>query len=135
MSGTNKMAWNLLVQEPGRVDSHAIAANTQTIAQRKASRHNGGTAYHVKTASGDAFYIVVSGRVRWALDQLCKAGTAGCTPIDQPAPRWSAYIFDLRGMGVEIDTLHEPHEGEFAGFHGRYVLRSTVTRTAQGGRI
>jgi hypothetical protein len=49
MSGTNKMAWNLLVQEPGRVDSHAIAANTQTIAQRKASRHNGGTAYHVKT--------------------------------------------------------------------------------------
>ena len=35
------------------------------------------------------------------------AGTAGCTPIDQPAPRWSAYIHKLRRMGVEVETLHE----------------------------
>jgi len=135
MSRTNEVARNLRQQEPGRVDSHASAANTQTIAQRKPSRHNGGTAYTVKTTGGDIFRVVVSGRVRWALDQLTRTGLAGCTPIDNPAPRWSAYIFDLRGMGIEVETIHEPHEGEFAGTHGRYVLRSTVTRAMQGDAI
>ena len=128
MSGANKVARNLLAQEPGRVVSHAIAANTQIIAQRIPSRHNGGTAYTVKTTGGDVFRVVVSGRVRWALDQLWQAGRAGCTPIDNPAPRWSAYIFDLRDMGIEIETIHEPHAGEFAGTHGRYVLRADVVK-------
>jgi hypothetical protein len=135
MSGAKKVARNLLVQEPGRVDCHALAADTRTIPHRKPARHYSGSAYLVKTTSDDTFPIVVSGRVRWALDQLRKAGTAGCTPIDSPAPRWSAYIFELRGIGVEIDTLHEPHTGEFSGTHGRYVLRSTVTRTAKGGAV
>ena len=132
MSRTNEVARNLRQQEPGRVDSHANAANAQTIAQRKPARHNGGKAYTVKTTSGDVFYIAVSGRVRWALDQLRTAGKSGCTPIDNPAPRWSAYIFDLRSMGVEIVTLHEPHAGEFAGTHGRYVLRSLVAPVRKG---
>lgn len=132
MSGKNEVARNLREQEPGRVDSHANAANTQIIAQRKPSRHSDGIAYTVKTTGGDVLRVVVSGRVRWALDQLTRAGLAGCTPIDNPAPRWSAYIFDLRSMGVEIETIHEPHEGEFAGTHGRYVLRSTVTRGMRG---
>jgi hypothetical protein len=135
MSGINEVARNLRQQEPGRVDSHGSAANTQIIAQRKPTRHNGGTAYTVKTTGGDIFGIVASGRVRWALDQLRMAGNSGCTPIDNPAPRWSAYIFDLRGMGIEIETIHEPHEGEFAGSHGRYVLRSTVTCGMQGDTI
>jgi hypothetical protein len=135
MSSTSEMTRNLLTQEPGRVESHAVAADTQTIAQRKPTRHNGGIAYTVKTTDGSTFAILVSGRVHWALDQLRKAGKAGCTPIDNPAPRWSAYIFDLRGMGIEIETIHEPHEGEFAGTHGRYVLRSTVTRGMQGGAV
>jgi hypothetical protein len=135
MSGKNEVARNLRQQEPGRVDSHENAADTQIIAQRKPSRHNGGITYTVKTTGGDTFRIVVSGRVRWALDQLCAAGLAGCTPIENPAPRWSAYIFDLRGIGIEIETIHELHEGEFAGTHGRYVLRSTVTRGMQGGAL
>lgn len=135
MSRTNEVARNLRQQEPGRVDSHANAANAQIIPQCNLPRHNGGTAYTVKTTGGDVFRVVVSGRVRWALDQLHTAGTAGCTPIDNPAPRWSAYIFDLRGMGIEIETIHEPHTGDFAGTHGRYVLRSTVTHGMQGGAI
>lgn len=135
MSRTNEVARNLRQQEPGRVESHAEAACTQTVAQRKPSRHNGGTLYTVKTTDGGTFAILVSGRVRWALEQLSRAGLAGCTPIDNPAPRWSAYIFDLRGMGIEIETIHEPHKGEFAGTHGRYVLRSTVTRAMQGDTI
>ena len=134
MSGENKVTRNLLAQEPGRVDSHANAAKTQIIAQRKPSRHNGGTTYTVKTTSGDVFCIFVSGRVRWALDQLRAAGKAGCTPIDNPAPRWSAYIFDLRRMGIEVDTVHEQHTGEFAGRHGVYVLRSVVAPEWKGAK-
>jgi hypothetical protein len=76
---------------------------------------------------GDSFVIRVNGREAWALERLREAGPKGCTPIAQPAPRWSHYIFQLRGRGVPIETLHESHGGPFAGTHGRYVLRGLVT--------
>jgi hypothetical protein len=66
------------------------------------------------------------GRVRWMLESLIEAGPKGCTPIDCPGPRFSAYVHSLRQSGVEIETIHEPHGGEFSGHHGRYVLRSQV---------
>jgi len=73
--------------------------------------------------------VRVSGRDAWALQELVSAAQRGCTPIDNPAPRWSAYIFNLRRMGFNIETLHEPHQGLFAGTHGRYLLHSKVLLT------
>lgn len=70
--------------------------------------------------------ITVYGRERWALECLLAAGAKGCTPIDHPGPRWSAYVFDLRVLGVCIETVTEPHGGPFKGSHARYVLRSRV---------
>ncbi len=67
-----------------------------------------------------------AGREAWALFQLIKAGNNGCTPIDQPAPRWSAYIHLLRKRGIAIETIYELHGGPFAGCHARYVLRDSV---------
>ena len=61
-------------------------------------------------------------------------GRTGCTPIETPGPRWSAYVFDLRGMGLDIETVTEPNTGPFAGTHARYVLRSVVER-AQGDEV
>lgn len=69
---------------------------------------------------------VFKGRVAWALNQLLAAGDSGCTPIDNPAPRWSDAIFKLRRDGVEIETVTEKHGGPYAGHHARYVLRSPV---------
>jgi hypothetical protein len=60
------------------------------------------------------------------LFELVKAGMKGCTPIDQPAPRWSNYVFRLRRQGVAIETITEKHAGAYAGTHARYVLRSQV---------
>lgn len=77
--------------------------------------------------------IHVKGRDRWALENLMAAGARGCTPIDHPGPRWSAYVFKLRALGVAIKTLHEEHGEPFSGTHARYVLRSTVTR--EGGDV
>jgi len=74
MSRKNEMTRNLREQEPGRVESHAVAAGTPKIAQRKAARHNGGTPCTITTTDGDAFVIVISGRAQWAFDQLRKAG-------------------------------------------------------------
>jgi hypothetical protein len=68
----------------------------------------------------------VFGRDAWALLSLIAKGDAGVTPIDTPGPRWSAYVFNLRKLGLEIDTMHEPHTGSFPGTHARYVLRSQV---------
>ena len=114
--------------DTGQGNRYAEAAGTQSIAHRKA-RANRGTRYHITPeCGGDPFTIEAKGREAWALDRLRLAGPRGCTPIDEPAPRWSAYIFNLRGRGVPIETLHEPHGGEFAGTHGRYVLRAKVQK-------
>ena len=84
--------------------------------------------YTIINLTGEVAHIMVSGRTRWALECLMAAKSKGCTPIDDPAPRWSAYVHDLRNEGVDIETIHEPHGGAFAGTHGRYVLRSRVHR-------
>jgi len=83
--------------------------------------------YELKTETGDLICVIVSGRFRWALDELIKAGEKGCTPIDNPAPRWSAYKHGLKGLGVPIATITEPHDGPFSGHHARYVLKATLT--------
>lgn len=66
------------------------------------------------------------GRDAWALGELIRAGERGCTPIDNPAPRWSAYVFKLRRDGQDIETLHEAHRGPFPGTHARYILRTPL---------
>jgi hypothetical protein len=80
---------------------------------------------------GQAF--TVQGRDAWALLELLGAGAKGCTPIDNPGPRWSAYVFNLRGFSLVIETVHESHRGPFPGSHARYVLRSHVEVIARSG--
>jgi hypothetical protein len=84
------------------------------------------TTFLISNEGQEPFEVQVSGRNLWALDSLMRAGAEGCTPIDDPAPRWSGYVFDLRELGVQIETIHEAHDGPFSGFHGRYVLQSIV---------
>ena len=70
--------------------------------------------------------MTFKGRDAWALNELIQAGGKGCTPINQPAPRWSAYVKKLRDAGILIETVHESHKGPFPGTHGRYVLKSSI---------
>lgn len=88
--------------------------------------------FYVQSTEGEAFPITVYGRNRWALECLMAAGARGCTPIDTPGPRWSSYVYDLRQMGVQIETRREPHDGPFQGTHARYLLRSEVTPDCKG---
>ncbi|MBD8555448.1 hypothetical protein IFT84_13130 [Rhizobium sp. CFBP 8762] len=74
----------------------------------------------------DGDTMTVKGRAAWALKSLILAGRAGCTPIDNPAPRWSHYVFLLRGLGLSIETIHEQHGGAYSGNHGRYVLHTRL---------
>ena len=76
--------------------------------------------------------MTIIGRDAWALHQLSLAGATGCTPITNPGPRWSHYVFKLRGMGFDIETVTESHEGQFAGHHARYVLRSSISLAING---
>lgn len=80
------------------------------------------------TTQNETTVISVSGRDRWALEQLILSGPKGCTPIDTPGPRWSAYVHALRNLGVDIETIHEAHGGPFKGTHARYVLRCSVKK-------
>lgn len=83
-----------------------------------------------KLPDGSSF--TVSGRNAWALLELFRARERGCTPIDNPGPRWSAYVFYLkREHGLAIETIHEPHAGQFPGTHARYVLTSVIQIVAR----
>ena len=78
-------------------------------------------------ADDGTFATTATGRDAWALIELERAGNRGCTPIDNPAPRWSSYVFNLRhGLGLNIETITERHKGPFPGTHARYVLRTPV---------
>lgn len=94
----------------------------------KAIRRWGKARFTVHQSDGTTRTILVQGRDRWALENLIRMQETGCTPIDHPGPRWSAYTFDLRHEhGLAIETITEPHGGDFTGTHARYVLRSRVT--------
>ena len=75
----------------------------------------------------DTRKITAKGRDAWTLAQLIDAGKSGVTPIERPAPRWSHYVWKLRGLGVAIETIDEKHGGAFAGQHARYQLTVPLT--------
>jgi hypothetical protein len=77
--------------------------------------------------------VSILGREAWAMLELVEAGEKGCTPIDNPAPRWSHYVWLLRGHGFHVETVHEDHAGPFSGTHARYILRDRVT--LDGGNL
>ena len=127
MTGGQKENPGARAAQPGLGNRYAEAADTSTIAQGANSAKRAGL-YEVHPERGEPFTIEAKGREAWALDRLREAGPTGCTPIEQPAPRWSAYVHRLRGLGVPIETRHEPHGGAFAGTHGRYILRALVVK-------
>ena len=86
----------------------------------------GDCTFQISNHDTNPFSIKVKGRDRWALERLIDAGETGCTPIHNLTPSWSAYVFNLRRSGVQIETLREEHSGDFSGNHARYVLRSIV---------
>jgi hypothetical protein len=85
-----------------------------------------GDTFIITYADGAQATLLAHGRTLWALLNLLAAGENGCTPISNPAPRWSSYIHKLRKAGVIIETIHESHAGPFPGHHARYVLRCSV---------
>ena len=105
----------------------AEAAGTPKIARDTTRRHY--RAYQVEPDhGGPAFTVYLRGRQAWALDRLAEAGPKGCTPKDEPAPRWSSYVHILRGHGVPILTHRRRHGGAFPGVHGVYTLAARVRR-------
>ena len=64
----------------------------------------------------------LNGRLGWLMFQLAKPGSTGYSTIENPAARISAYIHELRGLGITIDTEMVPHGGDYPGRHARYRL-------------
>lgn len=93
-----------------------------------------GAVYTVTNPNSQSFTLCLKGRNQWAMEQLIKSGNNGCTPLNSGAPRWSAYIHNLRSFGVEIRTITERHGGQFSGNHARYVLIAEVA-IALGGKV
>ncbi len=68
----------------------------------------------------------VTGKCAQTLAALYSTGTRGITALEMSntwALRLAAYVHDLRKLGLDIQTLHEKHEG---GWHGRYILITPI---------
>jgi len=129
MSETMKNPGALAGATGAGLPSSEDAAGSLLIADAKPQRQRGGGEYRVTPHDGGRpFTMRAAGREAWTLERLAEAGERGITPIERPAPRWSAYVRALRVAGVPIDTLREKHGGDFPGRHGRYVLRAVVRR-------
>lgn len=83
--------------------------------------------YAVSVRTPDSI-LRLTGRDAWALQHLMQAGEKGVTPIQRPAPRWSAYVHNLRKQGFDIETVYEEHGGRYGGQHGRYILHTPCER-------
>ena len=119
------MMFGLNKENPGASSRPGLSNCTRSNISRTKEK---GQLYLLYPDDGDPFEIRASGRFDWALDELIKAGPIGIVLMENPAPRWSAYVHGLWSLGVEIDTVMEPHEGLFPGKHGRYVLQSLVLK-------
>lgn len=74
----------------------------------------------------DGTKIQANGREGETLLRLVEKGPRGLRAYDFPGGppfRLSAYVFDLRGMGLAIITDREPHA---TGTHGVYTLQTPV---------
>ena len=78
-------------------------------------------------ATGPDGVFEVKGQTAKTLTALIKAGASGVTALEVNswAYRLGAYVHELRRRhGLAIETQREGHDG---GWHGRYVLHSSVT--------
>ena len=88
------------------------------------------TPFLVTDSTGRIRPLNLTGRNAQCLKALIESRDRGITALDLggAAVRISNYILALRrDHGIEIETITEKHGGEFAGNHGRFRLRSTVT--------
>jgi hypothetical protein len=69
--------------------------------------------------------FIASGQTAKAIRALVLAGKQGVTAQEVAgwAYRFAAYCHELRKLGLDIETVREPHEG---GWHGRHVLHTLV---------
>ncbi|MGM9401604.1 winged helix domain-containing protein [Aliiroseovarius sp. KMU-71] len=89
--------------------------------------------FDVRRSDGRELEIFLCGRNRWGLERLIEAGSDGITSFQFAGVRVSAFVHYLKGIGVDIETITERHEGLFAGNHARYRLTCSVT--PKGSRL
>lgn len=64
----------------------------------------------------------LEGHIGWTMAQLANAGAQGVATIENPAPRWSAYVYSLRKLEIQIETEMEPNYSHYPGQYTRYRL-------------
>lgn len=80
----------------------------------------------ITNPNGTTRSIFFVGRNAWCLNTLINAGDSGITSMKNPAPRLSAYIYNCRQAGVDIETINEKHGGTYSGYHARYRLKAKI---------
>lgn len=78
--------------------------------------------------AGSTEPVIVRGQTARSLVALHRAGPRGITALELSswAFRLAHYIMELRRLGLDIETVREPHPG---GWHGRYVLHTQIEMT------
>jgi hypothetical protein len=108
------------------IDIYLLAAP----GERKPRRGGDPATFELTEADGSTRRFSTCGRFAMTLKALIEAGAEGVTSMTLAqswAIRTSHYVYRLRrDHGLMIETIKEPHDGEFAGHHARYVLHDRV---------
>ena len=79
--------------------------------------------YEITELTGDTRTVFLNGRVRWAIEELRKAGRKGRTGQEARGPRWAAYMHSAKHQhGIPIRDDWESHGGDIPGKHKRWWL-------------
>ncbi|MBY5973067.1 hypothetical protein KUV28_11965 [Ferrimonas balearica] len=98
------------------------------MAQRRWAR----APYEFTDEQGQVQTVILHGRVRWAIEELRKAGSAGRTGREALGPRWAAYVHTAKNVhGIPIYDTWESHEGEHPGRHKRWWLGCEIRPVSQ----
>ena len=92
--------------------------------------------YQFTDHTGETRVVTIKGRVRWAVEELRKAGAEGRTGREALGPRWAAYIHTAKHVhGIPIRSEWEKHEGEHPGKHKRWFLACDIRPVVKGGAV
>ena len=92
--------------------------------------------YTFTEKDGTTTVVILKGRVRWAVEELRKAGAEGRTGREALGPRWAAYIHTAKHFhGIPIRDEWEAHEGEHPGRHKRWFLACDIRPYVKGGAV
>lgn len=107
------------------VEGASGSAARGAVERRRRSPSNQIVVDHVEPGEATVKRDYLTGRTAFYMRELIERGERGFSTAElQAGLRVSDGVYKLRRLGFAIDSSREKHDGEFAGNHSVYTLKS-----------